>query len=175
MAIGNVNVVHDNNNRAERRWWTILWTWKQEVPEVLFPKFPYFESCFPVSETSKPVPPSWCEGHLSHQAALDLVVADFEVHQNVAEPAFNLHDRNSTQQQHCRPEKPALTLPLTRSMMLCSRCKQRGDQRLSNNWQQVHTFPGTQAQQVLDEWVMHFTPQGTTDPALCSPQTICCA
>lgn len=49
-----------------RRWRTILWTWKQWISEILFFKFTYFEPCFPVSETSKPAPPSSCQEHLSH-------------------------------------------------------------------------------------------------------------
>lgn len=55
-----------------------------------------------------------------------LSCADFEVHQNVAEPAFNPHDRKGTQQQHSRPQKQSLTLPLTPSIMLCSNANKEG-------------------------------------------------
>ena len=67
---------------------------KQWLSEALVPKFTSFESCFPVSETSKPAPPSLWQRHLSHsdlpvKRHFGLVVADFELHQNTVEPAFN--------------------------------------------------------------------------------------
>lgn len=129
-----------------------------------------------LSETSKPAPPSSCQGHLSHsdlpiKRHFRLAVADFEVHQNVAEPAFNSHDGKGAQRQRSRPQEPSLTLPLTYSIMLCSKCKHRWDQKLSKNSQQVHILPGTQAQQLLDERVTHHIPPWIIHSALCSPKS----
>lgn len=154
-----------------RRWWIVLWTWKQWLSEILFPKFTSLESCFPAFETSKPAPPSSCRRHLSHRDLpvkrhFGLVVADFEVHQNIVEPAFNSHDQKGSQQKHSRPQKLFLTLPLTYSITLYSKSKQRLDQELSKNWQQVHILHSRHTSSTSTRWI-RYTPYSLVNNGFC--------